>query len=66
MYPILTTIAAGLLIFGLLFSIFKAARQARVSESEQSGNAIGKIFWIYVAWAVVAFGGALLYAIYRL
>lgn len=66
MYTVLTTLVVGILIFGLLYSLFKASRQAKVPKSEQSGNAIGKIFWIYVAWAVVAFGGALLYGIYRL
>ncbi len=66
MYPILIALVVGLLIFGLIFSLFKASRQAQVPESEQSGNAVGKIFWIYVFWALVAFGGALLYGIYRL
>ncbi|MFA8438175.1 hypothetical protein [Pueribacillus sp. YX66] len=66
MYPILITLVIGLLLFGLIFSLFKASRQAQVSKSEQSGNAIGKVFWIYVFWALLAFGGALLYGIYRL
>lgn len=66
MYPILITLVVGLLLFGLIFSLFKASRQAQVPKSEQSGNAIGKVFWIYIFWALLAFGGALLYGIYRL
>lgn len=66
MYPILTTLVVGLLLFGLIVSLYKASRQAQVAKSEQTNNAMGKAFWMYIFWALLAFGGALLYGIYRL
>lgn len=67
MYPILTTLVVGILLFGLVYTIYKASRQAQIAKHEKSEDGvIGKIFWIYVAWAVVVFGGIIVYAIYRL
>lgn len=66
MYPTFIILIIAILLFGLVYSLLKASRQAQAPESEQSGNAIGTVFWIYVFWAVIAFGGILLYAIYRL